>query len=514
MKGKNVVNIKKSKFALLGKLAAITVLGTVLPVALPCFNMDSISKVRAVKDEEKIKLSQNWVAALCKVPKYCFEINGKKMLDIPDGINLIEPGAFCDLPDDLTAVFLPNSVTKLDANVFEGMTQQEDQHIIFAVSSECECSGNFPKNIVVSKFDRSEKQPPEEFGIDGELDDAAVEILSLIPKYAPNGANGLLEIPPCFNSIEHGATVTEICTTPVGLSGKDVSRSSVNKTVEFPEGTVTIENGTLEKMCPAKVKNGEVENDKVLKTDVERVVIPSSCINIKPHVFENCTNLKEIVFKGDDVILPPGPVPFVHSMDQCPGPIHRVIKGNALGNCTAETIVFPDSMEIIPDYACCGNERVKTVVLPRNCERIGRYSFANCPNLKKIIFSGDKLTSIGDAAFLNNYSLKQVEIPESCMVIGNASFQNCNSLKKVEILGTDDGSSKLLFVGNQAFGNCCHLTEDNRPTFPKHITCGDDVFIGSCGCPQPRFEGVSPRNCFMFNFPDPFFNFPPPPPHF
>lgn len=80
MKGKNVVNIKKSKFALLGKLAAITVLGTVLPAALPCFNMDSISKVHAGKDEKEIKLSQNWVANLCEDPRYCFEINGKKCL--------------------------------------------------------------------------------------------------------------------------------------------------------------------------------------------------------------------------------------------------------------------------------------------------------------------------------------------------------------------------------------------------------------------------------------------------
>lgn len=429
------------------------------------------------------------------------------MLDIPDGINLIEPGAFCDLPDDLTAVFLPNSVTKLDANVFEGMTQQEDQHIIFAVSSECECLGNFPKNMVISKFDRSEKQPSEEFGINGELDSEAVGILSLIPKYAPNGANGTLEIPPCFNSIEHGATVTGIHID----SGNCLGVSS-DKTVEFSEGTEEIKDGTLETMFPARSAD-----DADLKTDVERVVIPSSCKNIEPGVFQNCINLKEIVFRGDTGPLEMFSVGFANGMNQDLGKICRAIVGNAFGNCSAETIAFPDNITQIPAYAFCGNRRVKFIVLPRNCEEIGEHAFGNCTNLKEIIFSGDKLHSIGDGAFMNNHKLKKVEIPSSCVVIGNGSFESCHSLEKVDILGTNDGTSKLCFVGARAFGNCYHLTQENHPVFPRRVTCAENVFDGCCGSQNPNFErtfyAVPRRNC-MFSFLDPTDNFPSPPAHF
>ncbi len=305
MKGKNVVNIKKSKFALLGKLAAITVLGTVLPAALPCFNMDTISKVHAGKDEEEFELSQCLVSRFCEEEDRCFRTSNGMALIIPEGFTSIEEGAFSDLDKKIDYIVFPNSLKKLSENAFRNGISENDssEKIIVFISPECECTGNFPMEVSIIV----RKPPSEEFGINGELDSEAVGILSLIPKYAPNGANGLLEIPTFFNSIEHGATVTEICTTPAGLPRKDVPRSFINKTVEFPEGTEEIKDGTLEKMCPSKV-----ENDEVLKTDVERVVIPSTCKNIWPSVFLNCTNLKEIVFKGDDVILPSGPVPFVH----------------------------------------------------------------------------------------------------------------------------------------------------------------------------------------------------------
>lgn len=145
-----------------------------------------------------------------------------------------------------------------------------------------------------------------------------------------------------------------------------------------------------------------------------------------------------------------------------------------------KTLIIEEGITEIGHCAFLGNYRyykfmteLRTVVLPESLETIGDYAFADCENLKRVIMS-DNLKKIGKYAFyqtavssinfpegletissyafysadISNLSLpetlkvigyyafcgtkvKNVYIPESVTSIGKYAFEGCKSLKKI-----------------------------------------------------------------------------------
>lgn len=78
----------------------------------------------------------------------------------------------------------------------------------------------------------------------------------------------------------------------------------------------------------------------------------------------------------------------------------------------------------------CGTELLKnleTVVLPESLEKIGDYAFNRCPKLTRINFPSN-LKSIGKFAFFGT-NLPYLHLPESVEEIGEGAFSGCNNLK-------------------------------------------------------------------------------------
>lgn len=154
------------------------------------------------------------------------------------------------------------------------------------------------------------------------------------------------------------------------------------------------------------IGKSNLENEKFdvllfARRDIINATIPSFIKIIKPLAFNNCAQLKKVVFSNDSEI--------------------EFIESSAFSNSSLESISFPS-----------------------NLKHIGSYSFYDCKKLKEVKFSKDsKLYSIGTCAFANS-SLEEIQIPH-VVIINFSAFNHCSNLKKVSVY------SGLTFIGNSIF---------------------------------------------------------------
>ena len=103
-----------------------------------------------------------------------------------------------------------------------------------------------------------------------------------------------------------------------------------------------------------------------------------------------------------------------------------------IGCRSLKSLVIPDSVTNIGDYAFSGCRSLSSVVIPDSVTSIGDYAFWNCRSLTDIVIP-DSVTSIGESAFKNCISLKSFEIPSSVSSIGFGAFDGCESLTNIVI---------------------------------------------------------------------------------
>ena len=190
-----------------------------------------------------------------------------------------------------------------------------------------------------------------------------------------------------------------------------------------------------------------------------------------------------------------------------------------------KSLVLPDSVTNIGDYAFRGCKSLKSLVIPDSVTSIGDHAFEDCESLKSLVIP-DSVTSIGRRAFSGCDSLKSLVIPasvgniignpfsgwngelkclspyfiydnkvlfdkdkskiiafrdkimtsyvipDSVSCIGESAFWGCHSLKRLVL--PDSVSS----IGDWAFWNCCSLTDI---VIPDNVTSiGDRAFWGCC----------------------------------
>ena len=133
-----------------------------------------------------------------------------------------------------------------------------------------------------------------------------------------------------------------------------------------------------------------------------------------------------------------------------------------------KSLVIPDSVTNIGDYAFWGCTSLKGLVIPDGVTSIGDCAFYDCESLKSLVIP-DSVTSIGKSAFLNCKSLKSLVIPDSVTHIGNGAFKACSSLKSLVIPASVGNIIGNPFSGWNGELKCLspYFIYDNKVLFDK-----------------------------------------------
>ena len=114
------------------------------------------------------------------------------------------------------------------------------------------------------------------------------------------------------------------------------------------------------------------------------------------------------------------------------------------------------SVTKIFDAAFYGS-KVERVVIPNTVTAVGALAFADCKELREVIFS-ENITSFGEMVFLRCEKLEAVSsIPQGVTDITEGVFSGCKRLKSVEL------HEGITVIGDEAFYDCTCITELNIP---------------------------------------------------
>ena len=142
---------------------------------------------------------------------------------------------------------------------------------------------------------------------------------------------------------------------------------------------------------------------------------------------------------------------------------------------SAVDIVIPDTVKGMPVVAIgeecfCGNEKIESVVIPDSVVSIAQWAFCRCGNLQDVTF-GTGLKQIGFAAF-TGCNLQEPVLPEGLEYIDDNAFHGNFYMTSINIPST------VTHIGAEAFAYCWNLEEIS--TIPESVTyIGTGAFL-SC----------------------------------
>ena len=111
--------------------------------------------------------------------------------------------------------------------------------------------------------------------------------------------------------------------------------------------------------------------------------------------------------------------------------------------------------------------------------KIGKYAFCSCNNLKRLTLPKD-ITSIEQSAFFGCSGLTSITIPSSVTAIGKWSFQECSSLTSIEL------PNSTTTIDESAFQNCTSLAS---VTLTSNLTSIESyAFIGCSQLKDVRYN--------------------------
>ena len=159
--------------------------------------------------------------------------------------------------------------------------------------------------------------------------------------------------------------------------------------------------------------------------DLASVTIPESVMQIGESAFKECNALMG-VFIADVATWC-----AIRFEDLTSNPLYIAHKCYLNGR-DIETLLIPDGVTSIGDYAFANCTDFTRVTIPDSVKSIGNFAFYNCSGLTSVTIGND-VTGIGDSAFFGCSGLTSITIPNSVTRIGCGAFRDCNGLTNITL---------------------------------------------------------------------------------
>lgn len=132
------------------------------------------------------------------------------------------------------------------------------------------------------------------------------------------------------------------------------------------------------------------------------------------------------LFKGNTSITSFDEFKYFTGITTCPN--------GAFNGCSnLESIKLPSSLTAIPQNFMAGTA-ISEIIVPGNCVSVsGYFTFANCPNLKRVIFEEGVKNTGSDTRVFNGSPVEYLQVPGTFTQIN--SFTNMSYLKEVHFTG-------------------------------------------------------------------------------
>ena len=148
-----------------------------------------------------------------------------------------------------------------------------------------------------------------------------------------------------------------------------------------------------------------------------------------------------------------------------------VTKKRVESNIVIPTFIEGYPVSILGSHLFNNAKFIESVVIPDSVTNIEQYAFIECYRLKEVKLSKN-LIKIGDSAFYG-IPVESIVIPGSTQSIGSSAFDSCVFLKKLTI---EDGVEE---IDTAAFNYCPKLEEINIPKSVVNIRFGAFTYISS-----------------------------------
>ena len=186
-----------------------------------------------------------------------------------------------------------------------------------------------------------------------------------------------------------------------------------------------------------------------------------------------------------------------------------------------KVLYLPKNLRRLKDNAFRGNEEIVKVVINEGCTEIGEYAFANCTNLKEVIFPANRVilrrgcfkgcsaiekifisdvANIGPGAFEKCISLESVFLPYNISNIYSKAFKDCHSLRTITFEDKSWYKSGCTYIFAKAFENCVSLesiefTKRTSVDTESFINCSNlkEIYIHDNWVYQKQFKGCSAK---------------------
>jgi len=196
------------------------------------------------------------------------------------------------------------------------------------------------------------------------------------------------------------------------------------ETYDLSSPKKTVKEGSIE----YAIYNGYAAVSRVYDEDIEEFTVPETygdlpVIGLAEAPFRNCKKLRKITLSKNVCV-------FDWESVAEEGMAEIAVDGDSEYYTVADGVLYSKDMK---ELVCCPTACGKTeITIPDRTERIGKYAFICCRDLKKVVMSSS-VSAIGACAFWGCSGLTEIALPDTVTSVENGVFAGCSSLKSFDI---------------------------------------------------------------------------------